>query len=136
MVRAVDISIRILSKFVVTPTCWIWHGAKLKGYGQIRGNDGRTKYAHIVMYELWRGPIPEGLVLDHLCRNPACVRPTHLEPVTQKVNLERGEGWAGVNARKTHCPQGHVYAARTCAGRADYRYCPTCNNARRRKGRE
>ena len=83
--------------------CWEWIGAKgTGGYGRFRHAP-----AHRVMYERLVGPIPAGLQIDHLCRNRDCVNPAHLEPVTQTVNILRGDGWAGLHARKTHCPRGH-----------------------------
>lgn len=54
-------------------------------------------------------PIPDGLVLDHLCRNRACINPNHLEPVSTRVSILRGEGVMARHARKTHCPHGHPY---------------------------
>ena len=79
--------------------CWIWTGTRTRdgGYGQIRLPGlyapliGPMRLAHRVAYELLVGPIPAGLVLDHLCRNRRCVNPAHLEPVTQRVNIQRGE---------------------------------------------
>lgn len=75
--------------------CLVWIGARIKtGYGQTRvGN--RVHMAHRAYFELRVGPIPEGLELDHLCRNRGCVNPDHLEPVTHKENLLRGTGWPG-----------------------------------------
>jgi hypothetical protein len=72
--------------------CWVWLGAKQPGpwnYGVLY-HDGRTQRAHRVYYEQHVGPIPEGLQLDHLCRVPACVNPSHVEPVTQTENVRRG----------------------------------------------
>ena len=92
--------------------CWPWPGATNGvGYGVIGrgGKTGSNTYVHRVMYEHLVGPIPAGLVLDHLCRNRICANPKHLQPVTHRTNLLRGEGISGTNARKTHCPQGHLY---------------------------
>lgn len=80
--------------YTVDPTtgCWLWdHHTSDKGYGQLRErSSGRTIKAHRYFYELHRGPIPDGLHLDHLCRNPRCVNPDHLEPVTNGENQRRG----------------------------------------------
>ena len=73
--------------------CWIWTGATLnEGYGKIgvgRRGEGH-RLAHRIMYELLRGPIPDGKELDHLCRFPRCINPWHLEPVTRSENQLRG----------------------------------------------
>lgn len=87
--------------------CWPWTGAMQgQGYGQY-GKPMRL--AHRISYEFFVGPIPEGLTLDHLCRNRQCVNPSHLEPVTRGENVLRGESLPARNARKTHCPKGHPY---------------------------
>lgn len=76
--------------------CWIWTGASLaRGYGSFKAR-GRSHLAHRWSYEAVHGPVPEGLVLDHLCCNPPCVNPEHLEAVTQRVNVIR----AVISARK------------------------------------
>jgi hypothetical protein len=77
--------------------CWIWKRALRNGYGCLgiggrAKNGGRLVYAHRHLYEMVNGPIPTGLHIDHLCRNRACVRPDHLEPVTCAQNLRRGKG--------------------------------------------
>jgi len=87
--------------------CWIWTAGLAEGYGQFRYPGGHSAYRYA--YELLVGPVPEGLQLDHLCRNRACVNPAHLEPVTALVNQHRGETIAARNAAKTHCPQGHEF---------------------------
>ncbi len=90
--------------------CWLWLGAKVhNGYGQLK-RSGKMVRAHRYAYELLIGPIPDGLQLDHLCRIPNCVNPDHLETVTSRENTMRGVSFAALNARKTHCPQGHPYS--------------------------
>ena len=97
-----------------TDECWPWLASQNgMGYGQfrvgsLRDGSRRLVLAHRTAYELLVGPIPEGLTLDHLCRNPQCVNPAHLEHVTNAENIHRGEGGL-FNARKTHCQQGHPY---------------------------
>lgn len=87
--------------------CWQWLGKPHRsGYGRHTGADG-VVYAHRFAYMLLVGPIPDGLQLDHLCRNTLCVRPDHLEAVTQMTNLHRGVGPAARNHAKTHCRNGH-----------------------------
>jgi hypothetical protein len=106
--------------------CLIWIGARQSlGYGSFRV-EGKTLKAHRFSYELNVGLIPEGLVIDHLCRNRACVRPDHLEPVTQKVNVHRGEGVAAVKARKTHCHKGHELAGKNLRVDSYGRHCRAC----------
>ena len=87
--------------------CWEWVGAKDKnGYGKTTFS-GKTWRAHRLIYTMLKGPIPEGLEIDHTCRNKACVNPAHMEPVTTKVNVHRSDNACAINARKTHCPKGH-----------------------------
>jgi hypothetical protein len=92
--------------------CWPWTGMKSdKGYGKIKLNGRRSPcvQAHRVVYEMFIGPIAEGLVLDHLCRNHGCVNPSHLEPVTDRENILRGEGIAAQRAQQTRCIHGHPF---------------------------
>ncbi len=111
--------------------CWSWTGSKTSGYGDFY--DGVRKVsAHRYSYETLSGPIPEGLVLDHLCRNRACVNPEHLEPVTQQVNILRGTGMAARRAAITQCPQGHPYDEQNTLLKNGRRVCRTCLKYRRR----
>lgn len=92
--------------------CWDWVGYKnVNGYG-IFNVDGKPQYAHRISYEIYKGKIPKHLEIDHLCRNRACINPTHLEAVSSRENTIRGESPFGKNARKTHCPKGHPLSGR------------------------
>lgn len=119
---------------VDTNGCWTWFGSNNgRGYGLFWDN-GKV-YAHRWSYEHHVGPIPDGLVIDHLCRNPACVNPDHLEPVSQAVNFRRGEANAAKKA-KTHCPNGHPYEGRNVLlNTRGCRGCRTCANEYRRRMR-
>lgn len=126
-------------KFVQkTEKCWLWTAHKIpSGYGvfNIRPPDGRWPYGHIgahrFSYELVHGPIPKGFTLDHLCRNPGCVNPEHLEAVTSRENTIRGEGPSAVNHRKTHCLRGHEF--NRIDKKTGQRICRTCKNITRRR---
>jgi hypothetical protein len=100
---------RFWAKVNKTDTCWLWTASTIRGYGQIGagGQFGKTLYAHRVAYEMLVGPIPEGLYLDHLCRVTRCVNPKHLEPVTNRENILRGESSMAKKARQTECLRGH-----------------------------
>lgn len=128
---------RFLDK--VTPTaggCWKWTGSvKPNGYGQVRVGI-RVRTAHRVAYELAHGEIPDGLVIDHLCRRRDCVRPDHLEAVTQRVNVRRGTSAAARRARQTHCCRGHVFdAANTYVAPNGTRKCRRCRAAAQDRAR-
>lgn len=102
---------RFLAKFSEDGNgCWLWTAARTHdGYGRFKIG-GKTRMAHVVAYETLVGLVPDGLELDHLCRVRRCCNPEHLEPVTQRENLMRGQTPAARNAAKTHCPQGHSYS--------------------------
>lgn len=117
---------------ILNTRCWMWTaGSDTKGYGHFYVPGRPAKYPMITAYrfgyELTHGQLAAGLDLDHLCRNPSCVRASHLEPVTHRENCLRGVGFAALNARKTHCPNGHEYdAANTRYDKAGGRHCRAC----------
>lgn len=123
-------------KFRIGPGCWEWEaGRTTGGYGKFHLS-GRTELAHRAVYQLVRGPIPDGLHLDHLCRNRACVRPDHLEPVTVRENLMRGDTPAARNANRTECVNGHLFdAENTYLTRDGRRKCRACTTIRQRRYR-
>lgn len=112
--------------------CWIWNGGLYGEYGKFTAH-GIDTLAHRWSYEFLRAEIPDGLVIDHLCRNPPCVNPWHLEPVTRKVNSLRGEAPMIVAARLNVCARGHSLADALVVktGRqAGRRNCRTCVHER------
>ncbi len=132
---------RFWAKVDTSGICWEWTGGKANGYGRFaitsaQRGPGRFAQSHRYAWEQLVGPIPDGLFLDHLCRNPACVNPDHLEPVTNRVNLLRGYGVTRRNAAKTHCPrrhalvEGNLVPARLVRGQ---RECLTCSREKRRE---
>jgi hypothetical protein len=122
-----DVLQRLFTRVEFTESCWLWRGSVSgDGYGGIRVS-GRNQRVHRVAYELLVAPVPDGLVLDHLCRVRNCVRPDHLEPVTGRVNTLRGETITAKALAATHCPQGHPYAGENLlARRKGWRGCRQC----------
>jgi hypothetical protein len=104
---------RLWSKTIFCDTgCWLFTGSHTdEGYGRIRlGNT--IRFVHRAAYEFIVGEIPDGLVLDHLCRSRDCWNPDHLEPVTERVNILRGLGITALEARRDRCPAGHEYSTK------------------------
>jgi hypothetical protein len=116
-----------------TETCWIWTGAKHHGYGHFNVGKGKIVRAHVYAFRMAGGVIPRGKQLDHLCRNRACIRFGHLEPVTRRENILRGVSPCAHNARKTHCPKGHLLSKDNIYKIDSSRMCKTCGRERDRK---
>jgi hypothetical protein len=139
-----DVAVRMWGKISIPfdydpeiGNCWKWVGGFFKGtgYGKFYV-DRYPHYAHRWVYEFLVGPIPEGLEIDHLCRNRWCVNPRHLEPVTHQVNVLRGDApkvCGEHNRRKTHCRNGHEYSGDNLyTYPAGGRGCRTCNREAQR----
>lgn len=121
-----------------TNGCWIWIGSN-------NGQSGHGKFsiqhkpvqAHRISYEHFIGRILDGLEIDHLCRNPPCVNPTHLEPVTHKENLLRGNYKRAGSARRamTHCKRGHEFTEANIRWKNNHRQCRICQREEQRRKR-
>ena len=109
--RAISIETRLLDKISPEPNsgCWLWLGAMTGNrYGSIKFKQ-KSAPVHRVSYTVFKGEIPAGFEIDHLCRVKCCINPDHLEAVLHKVNLLRGKSPSANNARKTHCSHGHAF---------------------------
>lgn len=109
--------------------CILWTGNTIETHGNTYGILPGKKIilAHRDAYEKKHGKIPDGLVIDHLCRNGLCVNVKHLEAVTNVENVMRGEGAPAKNARKTHCLRGHALTPDNVFNRKNRRACKTCD---------
>lgn len=129
---------RFWPKVDATGICWEWQATRNHlGYGQFSINR-KHLMAHRVAWEFLIGPIPDGLELDHLCRNPPCVNPDHLEPVTHAENMRRAP-WSAVQVKraKTHCNHGHpLFGQNIRIDGAGHRICRACENANGRAKRQ
>jgi hypothetical protein len=125
-----------LSEQVTESGCWLWLGVlNDRGWGERIYVSGKFKSPHKAAYEEYIGPVPGKLQLDHKCRVRCCVNPWHLEPVTAKENLMRGNTLAAKNSAKTHCARGHefsadnIYSFKTSRGRV----CKKCKSENYKK---
>ena len=115
--------------------CWLWFGAQTdKGYGSVGiPRTGKLISAHRAVYELMKGPIADGLMVDHLCRNRCCVNPDHLELVTSRTNTLRGTTIAAANAAKLFCMHGHSLEDAYLRDGGRQRQCRTCNRLNQKR---
>ena len=118
--------------------CWEWLGRRQpSGYGQVWLNEKqRAALAHRVSYETFVGPIPEGLQIDHLCRNRGCIQPEHLEPVTAAENFARSTHPSALAKKTGKCGRGHELATHgktTAEGGHIITRCQECRRIRERK---
>ena len=112
--------------------CWIWDKSiGSHGYGVIY-YEHKLWLAHRLVYTFYKGMIPNGLTIDHLCLNQRCVNPDHLEAVTMGINVLRGNAITAINKRKTHCNRGHEYTTDNLVQSERYRRCRICDNAHAR----
>ena len=124
----------VLDRFVIVDDrsgCWVFTGGKNHhGYGLLgyqRDGKPTSMMLHRATYLEFVGPIPDGLVLDHLCRIRACCNPGHLEPVTHRENLHRSPLTASFQqSQMTHCRRGHEFTAENTYRYGSHRRCKTC----------
>ncbi|MCC6959441.1 MAG: HNH endonuclease [Dehalococcoidia bacterium] len=138
--QPVPIFDRFLRFVEFTDTCWLWTGhCQRSGYGHFSKSKGAApSMAHRVSYELFVGPIPTGLEIDHLCQVRNCVNPDHMEPVTHDENNRRSTSATAMNRLKTHCARGHEFTPENTRIRPLGRECKACDQilaAKRKEGR-
>lgn len=127
---------KFMAKVDKTDDCWNWTAGTWKGYGSFRVSEGKRRVAHRWLYEQLVGKIPDGLELDHLCRNRGCVNPEHLEPVTRSENLMRSPLVTDRHRPTlTHCIHGHEYTPENTRTYRNRRHCRACDRARPRRER-
>jgi hypothetical protein len=134
--KAPDVQARFWSKVQKSDGCWNWTASKIRGYGSFHVRSGRMA-AHRYSYLLLSG-IPDGLTLDHLCRNKSCVRPDHLEAVSIWENTRRGTSLIAINSKKEFCKHGHKDWLITHNKKRNkvWRYCRPCRKGRDKRWRK
>lgn len=135
-IRDEDRRVHFQTKYTVAPNgCWLWNGGVASNGYTYYYVSGIKTGAHRFSYQMNVGPIPDGLTLDHLCRVRHCVNPEHLEAVTLRVNILRGNGPAAIHARQTHCIHGHEFTVENTRIRHNkWRECRTCISASTKRG--
>jgi hypothetical protein len=112
---------RFYAKVKITPRCWLWIGAKCKGYGHMWDGE-KSQYSAHLSYQWNIGPIPSGLTIDHICRNTSCVKPDHLQAVTMMDNILLGS-----KAQNIYCSRGHLYNDKNTYWYRTWRICRKCH---------
>lgn len=130
-----NLPLKFRQRIVMIGDCWAWCGVVNghSGYGQVNWRGYTAHKVHRATYELLVGPIPDGLTIDHLCFNRMCCNPAHLEPVTNRENILRGNNLCAKNARKSACPKGHNYEQYGFTNKRGSRSCRICT---RQQGNE
>lgn len=122
---------RFWEKVDASGDCWEWTASlNHNGYGKFGISPSHSVLAHRFAWQTLIGDIPERMVIDHLCRNPRCVNPDHLRVTTRRQNTIAGYNPPALNARKTHCSQGHVYDEANIRITKTGRRCRTCDRIR------
>jgi len=137
-VRKTPPEVRFWRRVDKTDACWLWTGGTNGKYGvfsaETRHRSGKKVYAHRFSYELSNGPIPEGLVINHLCEVKLCVRPDHLEAATRSRNARYGDHPSARLARQTHCKWGHKFTEANTYIKSNG--CRACRKCRTRRANE
>lgn len=130
-----ELALHVMSRCEVSADgCWTWTGARiLTGYGRVKVPGHVVCYTHRVMWVWANGRDPGELTIDHLCRNTSCCNPEHLEAVTMRVNLLRGDSASARHAKKSHCPSGHKYSSENTYLYRGSRHCKACTLRRTRE---
>jgi hypothetical protein len=135
--RSSPATLRFLAKFrVAEDGCWVWYGStNQQGYGQF-WVVGKLELAHRRAFLWWRGLIPPGTEIDHLCRVRSCVNPSHLHAVSHRENTLCGRTVTATNAAKTHCFHGHPFNLENTGPATHGRRCRICHAEEERARRE